>query len=207
MWGGRKSVVPYTGDKVPCGHALPFFHNHVAHMRNHNPHPIAGKLVGLINLDTPILTYEFQDVIAFGAERSTIMEAVTAAITGEDIKLTDDPAPERASFVRSDHYAFVKIGVPAVWLVPGPTGPGAAARQEFLTRHYHGVTDDMRQPFDWGAAAKFARINFRLARRLANDPQPPRWYASDYFGERFARRALKAKREEHPSPLEPSPQL
>jgi hypothetical protein len=159
-------------------------------------HPVTapGKVVGAVNLDMPIVTYDFQDMVAYGAEHSTIGEAVAKAIGSQGIKLSPDPAPEQVSFVRSDHYSFVKAGVPAVSLDLGPAGPGAKATEDFLTNHYHRVSDDMKLPFNWGAAAKFALVNYMIARKLADDKDPPRWYKGDYFGDRFAKDAPKAGR-------------
>ncbi len=61
-------------------------------------------------------------MIAFGAEHSdlgTVFEDVAAA-TGNIV--TPDPMPEENTFVRSDHYSFVKKGVPALMLMGGPAG-------------------------------------------------------------------------------------
>ena len=61
-------------------------------------------------------------VVGFGAEHSdlgTVFEEVAAA-TGNIV--TPDPLPEENAFVRSDHYAFVKKGVPALMLLGGPAG-------------------------------------------------------------------------------------
>lgn len=159
-------------------------------------HPVVGrgKVVGAVNLDMPIVTYDFEDVVAYGADHSTIAKAVEKAIASRDIKLSPDPAPEQVSFVRSDHYPFVKAGVPAVSLDLGPAGPGAAATKEFLDKHYHRVSDDMSLPFNWGAAAKFALLNYLIARQLADDEEPPRWYEGDYFGEHFATADPKVRR-------------
>ena len=159
-------------------------------------HPViaGGKVVGAVNLDMPIVTYDFQDMVAYGADHSTVGKAVAEAIASQGIKLSPDPAPEQVSFVRSDHYSFVKAGVPAVSLDLGPAGPGAKATEDFLTNHYHRVSDDMKLPFNWGAAAKFALVNYLIARKLADDKQPPRWYKGDYFGDRFAKDAPKAAR-------------
>ena len=159
-------------------------------------HPVvaAGKVVGAVNLDMPIVTYDFQDMVAYGADHSTIGKAVADAIASQSIKLSPDPAPEQVSFVRSDHYSFVKAGVPAVSLDLGPAGPGAKATEDFVTNHYHRVSDDMKLPFNWGAAAKFALVNYLIARKLADDKDPPRWYKGDYFGARFAKDAPKAAR-------------
>jgi hypothetical protein len=159
-------------------------------------HPVVGpgEVVGLVNLDMPIVTYDFQDVVAYGADHSTIGRAVAAAIASQGIKLSPDPEPEQVIFVRTDHYPFVKAGVPAVSLDLGPAGPGAKATEDFVTNRYHQVNDDIKQPFNWGAAAKFALVNYLIARKLADDKDPPRWYKGDYFGERFAKDDPKADR-------------
>lgn len=159
-------------------------------------HPVVGngKVVGVVNMDMPIVTYDFEDVVAYGAEHSTISSAIAKAIASEGIKLTPDPAPEQVSFVRSDHYAFVKEGVPAISLDLGPSGPGAKATEDFIKNHYHRVSDDMKLPFNWAAAAKFARINYLIAKELADNADPPMWYRGDYFGEQFAKGAPKGAR-------------
>ena len=41
------------------------------------------------------------------------------AAANANIELSPDPWPEQALFTRSDHYAFVKQGVPSVFMVPG----------------------------------------------------------------------------------------
>ena len=50
----------------------------------------------------------------------------------------------------------------------------------------------MKPPFNWAAAARFAQINFLVARELADGADAPRWYKGDYFGEQFAKGAAKA---------------
>lgn len=159
-----------------------------------NPVVKGGKVVGLVNLDMPIVTYDFEDLVAFGADHSTISKAVAKAISGEGVKLSPDPAPEQVAFVRTDHYPFVKAGVPAVSLDIGPAGPGAKATEDFISNYYHRPSDDMKLPFNWAAAAKFAKINYLIARELADGAEEPRWYEGDYFGEQFAKGAPKAKR-------------
>ena len=151
-----------------------------------------GRIVGLVNLDMPMLTYDFQDVVAFGAEHSTIGGAVSRAIASANVKLTPDPEPEQVLFTRTDHYMFVKEGVPAVSLDTGPANGGAAANADFIKHRYHKPGDDIRQKFDWNAAAKFARINYLIARELADAETEPRWYAGDFFGDTFAKDAPKA---------------
>ena len=158
------------------------------------PRPQGKKLVANVNLDMPILTYDFTDVVAWGAEHSTVGEAVGRAAASMGIKLSPDPIPEQNIFVRSDHYNFVKQGVPSVFLGTGFANGGEKAVKSFEDEHYHTASDDMALPIEWAAAAKFARLNYLIATDLADAVAAPRWYAGDYFGDKFAPNAPKAAR-------------
>ena len=66
------------------------------------------QIVGLVDLDMPLLLYDFTDFVAFGADHSTLARAVAAAGAGMKIGVSPDPLPQETLFVRSDHYPFVK---------------------------------------------------------------------------------------------------
>jgi Zn-dependent M28 family amino/carboxypeptidase len=110
------------------------------------------------------------------------------------VTLSPDPMPLENLFVRSDHYSFVKQGVPSVFLVTGFKNGGEKAIKDFQKRHYHQVSDDMSLPFDWNAAARFAKINYLIAREIADREQAPLWYAGNQYGDRYAKGAPKAPR-------------
>ena len=158
-----------------------------------NPTRPIENLVANVNLDMPILTYEFADVIAFGASHSSMGEKVKAAVANADIKLTDDPWPELNLFTRSDHYAFVRQGVPAVFLVTGiesktPGIDGSKVLNTFLSEHYHRPSDDMKQNFIWDASRTFTQVNFEIGLTLANDKERPTWNEDSFFGQTFGRK-------------------
>ena len=157
-------------------------------------HPVVGdgKVVAVVNLDMPILLYDFQDVIAFGAEHSEIGVAVARAGAKMGIALSPDPLPEERLFTRSDHYSFVKQGIPSIFLMTGFQNGGEKAFKDFLATHYHKPSDQMDLPFNWNAAAKFARINYLIAHEIADMNAAPRWYKDSFFGDRFAPSAVKA---------------
>ncbi|MDP8993424.1 MAG: M28 family metallopeptidase [Pseudomonadota bacterium] len=158
-------------------------------------HPVVdGRVVGVVNLDMPVLTYDFSDVIAFGAEHSTLGPIVRRAAARMNVALAPDPMPEQRLFTRSDHYMFVREGVPSVFLMTGFAGEGERAFRHFLATHYHAPTDDLTLPFDWRAAARFAELNYLIAREIADAPEPPRWYQDSFFGNAFAPEAQKAPR-------------
>jgi len=154
----------------------------------------AEKIVAGVDLDMPVLTYDFTDVIAYGAGHSTVSQAIARAGAGMGLTLSPDPDPDQATFVRSDHYMLVKAGVPAVMLVDGYAGAGKAAWEEFNAKHYHQVSDDLSQPILWEQGAKFAKLNYLVARDIADADEAPRWYQGDYFGDLFAPAAPKAKK-------------
>jgi Zn-dependent M28 family amino/carboxypeptidase len=152
-------------------------------------HPAFGRkrVVANVNLDMPVTLYPFTDVIAFGAERSTIGASVRRAATAMGIDLSPDPIPAENIFVRSDHFSFVREGTPAVYLFMGFANGGEAAFGEFLKAHYHKPSDDLSQKIDYDALARLAELNYRVVRDLADADETPRWIEGDFFGELFSK--------------------
>jgi Zn-dependent M28 family amino/carboxypeptidase len=157
-----------------------------------HPLPAAGKMVADVNFDMPVLLYRFTDLVAFGAQHSTIGPIAAAAAKRDGITLAPDPIPEEGIFTRSDHYRFVQQGIPAVFVVPGFAGEGEKQFRAFLKDHYHQPSDDLSLPFDWEAGALFARVNTHIVLGIANADMAPRWYAGDFFGHEYAAGAAKA---------------
>lgn len=154
----------------------------------HNPTvPMAG-IAADVNLDMPILLYDFQDVVAFGADRSSIGPAVARAAGRVGIGLSPDPLPEEGLFTRSDHYRFVEQGVPSVFLMTGFKNGGEKGFKDFLATHYHKPNDDLNQPIDYQAGARFALVNYEIARELADAPARPTWNKGDFFGTLFRKK-------------------
>lgn len=148
----------------------------------HHPTVPKADIVANVDLDMPILTYKFEDVIAFGADRSTIGPIVREAVKGMGLVVSPDPIPEEAIFVRSDHYRFVQQGVPAVFLWPGQMGPGKAATADFLAKHYHRPSDEVSLPLMWDQGVRFVDANYRISRAIADGADRPRWNKGDFFG-------------------------
>jgi hypothetical protein len=150
----------------------------------HNPTIAKERLVADVNLDMPIITYKFEDVIAFGAERSTLGPIVKRAAASIGVSFSPDPMPEQGLFVRSDHYRFVQQGIPSVFLWPGQAGPGKAAVEDFFKNHYHQASDEVWQTpaLDWSQGVRFVEVNYTIAREIADGDERPRWNKGDFFG-------------------------
>lgn len=155
-------------------------------------HPTVPQadIVANVNLDMPVIVYEFSDVIAFGAERSELGPIATRAASQLDVTISEDPIPQQNLFIRSDHYNFVRQGIPSLFLMTGFSSPDPRWDQGegfmgFLNTHYHRVSDSVDLELLYDQAAKFADINFVIAREIANAEERPEWNEGDFFGEYF----------------------
>jgi Zn-dependent M28 family amino/carboxypeptidase len=155
-----------------------------------NPTVPLEQIVADVDLDMPVLTYDFTDVVAFGADRSTLGDVVRRAASRMKVSLSPDPIPEEGIFTRSDHYRFVEVGVPAVFLMTGFANGGEQQFRTFLETCYHRPCDDTSQAIDYRAAVKFARINYEITRELAGAAARPSWKPGDFFGAKFSRPGL-----------------
>jgi hypothetical protein len=150
------------------------------------------SMVANINMDMPILTYDFSTVIAFGAQHSSIGKAVQQASESLGMKMIPDPYPEQSNFTRSDHYSFVEQGIPSVYLNTGtssfnPDDNVEEIRRDFLANYYHKPIDDASQSFNWHAVGRFTSVNYRIGLILANQEAKPRWNKNNFFAEKFAK--------------------
>lgn len=150
----------------------------------HNPPVPLASIVADINIDGGSL-WPFNALFARGAGHSTLAAAVDAAAAAAGVPVVQDPFPEQASLVRSDQYSFIRKGVPA--LIVGATREPAARTLalDWVRNRYHQPSDDMTQPMDFEAAARFTRDQFLIGYAVAQADARPRWNPGDFFGERF----------------------
>jgi Zn-dependent M28 family amino/carboxypeptidase len=158
-------------------------------------HPTVPResMVANINMDMPVLLAPTRDMVPIGLEHSTLQPLVQRAAKEAGVELSPDPQPEETVFVRSDQYAFIRAGVPAVYLTGGYRGRDGKDVKEinkaFLHQRYHQPGDDVSQPIQYGDAARLALLNARIGRQIADAPQRPSWNAGDFFGEKFGQAA------------------
>jgi Zn-dependent M28 family amino/carboxypeptidase len=149
------------------------------------------QLVANVNLDMPLILYPFADVIAFGSTHSTMGAIVKVAAQKINIELSEDPMPEQALFTRSDHYSFVKAGIPSIFLMTGFKSTdknidGGEVFGDFLKKHYHQHSDESSLAINYDAAASFALVNIMIGLEIANQPERPKWHDGDFFGLTFS---------------------
>ena len=57
------------------------------------------RVTAAIDLDMPMLLYDFTDVVAYGAGHSSLETVFQSAAGAMGVKLSPDPMPEQAVFI------------------------------------------------------------------------------------------------------------
>jgi Zn-dependent M28 family amino/carboxypeptidase len=141
------------------------------------------NIVADINTDMFLPLYPLKILTVYGLDESTVGDDARAVAQRMGIKAQADPEPVRNIFIRSDQYNFVRIGIPSVMVDIGNEkgSPEAAIEKKWLTDRYHAPSDDLDQPVDKQAAAKFNVLVENLIERIANADARPAWKPNSFF--------------------------
>lgn len=159
-----------------------------------NNSALKDKIIANISMDMPFIFHPVIDIVPYGAQHSSLNTIVQAAAKTLKIKVSPDPIPEEGVFMRSDHFSFVKKGIPALFIKSGfMTTTTDTVNREITDKAwratiYHTPQDDMSQEFDFNAAVSHVKINFLIGLLTANAIEKPRWNNGDFFGEKFGKK-------------------
>lgn len=142
-----------------------------------------GRIVADINLDMYLPLFPLRYLEVQGLNESSLGDDIRAVATAAGVEIQADKDPNANRFIRSDQYSFVKKGVPALAFKFGwiPGSPEEKIFRDWYRDRYHSVTDDVSQPVDRAAAAKFDRVLLALLERVADAPGVPQWKPDSYF--------------------------
>ena len=123
-------------------------------------------------------------LVGYGEEHSTLGTILKAAATAQGLNVIQDPMPDEKSFYRSDHYYFVKKGVPGIMILGAPAGDSAAwikRLKEWEKTDYHQPSDVIRPDWNWDGPRTIAVLSAVMGLRIANDEQMPSWLPKSPF--------------------------
>ena len=153
------------------------------------------QIAAVINIDGLELLGRLRDIGALGRDQSSLGASFARAAAAEQMKVTSDPsAAERGYFFRSDHFPFVKAGIPALSLEGGddfvgkPAGWGKAQHDAYNSDRYHQPADQMIPEYGPAGAIQELRVLSRVVISAANAPAQPTWSAGSEFREAGAAR-------------------
>ena len=148
---------------------------------------VAGELVANFSLDMPFLFHPLLDIVPYGAEHSSMSDAVEAAAEHLGLGIGPDPIPQQVLFIRSDHFSFVRRGIPALFIKSGfetgdPALDGSKINADWRVDYYHMPRDEADQGFYFEAGATHGQVNFLTGYIIANADERPAWNEGDFFG-------------------------
>lgn len=123
-------------------------------------------------------------LVGFGAEHSELGALLTSVAAATGSVVVPDPMPEEKSFYRSDHYAFVKRGVPALMIMGTPDVDKQAIIadiKDYEKTRYHQPSDVVTSDWNWEGPTGLARLGIVMGLRLANADTMPAWLTGSPF--------------------------
>jgi Peptidase family M28 len=139
-------------------------------------HPLVppSAIVAEINLDAGAPPAPPVSWVVAGGDRSSLGELAVAVARRAGWQASLGPASPN-----SDYFPFLRIGVPAVFLVPGPApyeGLSADSSKALGRRwdHYHQPADEWKADFPFSGLVRYADYAYRVGMAAAAGPRPAR---------------------------------
>jgi hypothetical protein len=147
-----------------------------------HPTVTVKSLIADINIDMFRPLVPLKTLTVYGLAESDLGDMARTAAAANGVAVQPDPQPLRNAFVRSDQYYFIRHGVPSLKMDVAPVNPEQEKLfKEWLTVRYHAPSDDLDQPIDRAAAAKYEDVIRTLMTDVANAAQAPQWKADSFF--------------------------
>jgi Zn-dependent M28 family amino/carboxypeptidase len=148
-------------------------------------HPTVAKdkMVADVNLDQLRPLFPLNILTAEAVNDTTLGQTARDVGKPMGIEIRVDREPERGLLRRADQYPFLKIGVPAISFIFG-YDPGTDAEKryrEWYEVRYHRPQDDVTQPMDFDAAAKFDQFFYKLVGAIADGAKRPEFLPGSQF--------------------------
>lgn len=128
-----------------------------------------------INLDQLRPLFPLKILTVHAVNDTTLGDTAKAIGASMGVEIREDQEPERNLLTRSDHWPFLRIGVPATSFIFG-FDPGTEAERryrEWYQIRYHRPQDDMSQPVDFKAALDMNTFFYRMTEAVANAAERP----------------------------------
>ncbi|GGH31527.1 M20/M25/M40 family metallo-hydrolase [Sphingobacterium alkalisoli] len=166
-----------------------------AYYANNPIYPL-NKTVANLNMDAFSPLGATKDVSIVGLGQTELEDYVekSAAKFGRVVK--GEGNPSSGGFYRSDHFNFVKKGVPGLFMGSGDQlisldSTSNAQRKEVLSGRYHNVTDEMNEYWDFDGILADIHLFFDIGYTLSLEKTFPLFKANSEFKELGERRLAK----------------
>ncbi|HZH42530.1 MAG TPA: M20/M25/M40 family metallo-hydrolase [Lysobacter sp.] len=145
------------------------------------------KIVGVINLDAMPVIGRAEDMTVIGMGNSELEDILKPIAERQQRVLVAEATPESGFYFRSDHFNFVKAGVPALYakggdrLREGGAEAGAKAQSAYREQRYHKPDDEFDPGWKLDGVMEDLEALYGVGRTLAGSEQWPRFYEGNAF--------------------------
>ena len=139
------------------------------------------QTVACLNLDSLNVLGTTSDIVPLGATYSTLDPLVATVAREANLTISPDESPEQGRFFRSDHFPFVKRGIPSISLLAGQQVVGQSPewvkqqRAEIARTRYHQPGDEYSPDWNVGGLLQQVRFAFAVGLRIAREEARPQW--------------------------------
>jgi Zn-dependent M28 family amino/carboxypeptidase len=152
-------------------------------------HPLypLDKTVANINVDGINQWGKTSDFTVIGLGNSTLDDYLLAELKAQGRTVRPDAEPEKGFYFRSDHFEFAKQGVPAldtdsgIEYVGKPPEYGMKKRDEYTSKDYHNVSDEVKPDWDLSGGVQDMQTLFKVGVSVANANDTPQWKPGTEF--------------------------
>nr|WP_180971208.1 M28 family metallopeptidase [Xanthomonas arboricola] len=152
-------------------------------------HPLAplDKTVAVLNMEMFSPDGPTRDIASWGRGRVSLEGDLETAAKARGRSYSPDPNLEAGFFYRADHFAFARMGVPAITTGPGldmldgGVAAGKALRDKYFAECYHQPCDRWTPQWDASGHAADTTLVYDVGVALANGRQWPSWQDGSEF--------------------------
>lgn len=158
-------------------------------------HPVAPleTTAAVFNIEMLSPDGPTRDIATWGKGGVSLERDLAAAAVARGRMHSPDPNLEAGFFYRADHFAFARVGVPAITVgagldrIDGGIASGKAKREAYFATAYHQPGDAWSADWDMRGQVEDVTLLHDLGLALANSTRWPDWDAGSAFGVTRAR--------------------
>ncbi len=159
-----------------------------------NPIFPLNKTVAIINLEMPNIFGKTKDITVYGYKNSELDKYAEEVVKKYNRYISSDPFPQNGMYFRSDHFSFVRRGVPALYFTAGVDNFekgkewGMGNVKSWIAKNYHKPSDEyLPGVWKFDCLAEDVKIFFEVGYKLSMIKEFPNWFDESIY---------KAKRDE-----------
>ena len=161
-----------------------------------NPIYPLNKTVANLNIDAFSPLGETKDVSIVGIGQTEIEDYVERSAAKFGRTVVGEKNPTSGGFYRSDHFNFVKKGVPGLFMGSGSElisvdSVANEKRKEALANRYHKPQDELDENWDFGGILADIRLFFDIGYVMSQEKTFPQFKATSEFRELGEKRLSK----------------